>query len=94
MDKYQSLFGMLCDLNGPPVISEMNDIIQTVKRQFLWKLTTELFDPSGALKNPVGRSLILWDDQKQRIRTGNDLTVFGNWKRFTHYIDILELGRP
>ena len=94
MDKYQSLFGMLCDLNGPPVISEMNDIIQTVKRQFLWKPTTELFDPSGALKNPVGRSLILWDDQKQRIRTGNDLTAFGNWKRFTHYIDILELGRP
>lgn len=88
MDKYQHLFGMLCDLGGLPVISEMNDIVETIKRDFLWKKISALDTTK------FGRSLILWDVDKNRVRTGTDLLALSNPERFTHYIDILELGRP
>ena len=78
MDKYQSLFGMLCDLGGPPVISEMNDVVELVKRDFLWKKISALDTTK------FGRSLILWDADKNRARTGTDLLGLSNPKRFTY----------
>lgn len=88
MDKYEHLFGMLCDLGGPPIISEMNDIVETVKRDFLWKKISALDTTK------FGRSLILWDVDKNRARTGTDLLALSNPERFTYFIDISDLGKP